>query len=82
VAYFTNLSPGRYAFEVAATRAAGAWGSTSPGLLPACAWCRKIRDEDGSWQQFEAYVSAHTDAQFAHGMCPECFARSEREDGR
>ena len=49
------------------------------GLLPTCAWCKKIRDQDGQWQQFETYVSHHTDATFSHGMCPECFARAERE---
>lgn len=46
------------------------------GLLPACAWCKRIRDEGGEWRRFEDYVSAHTDAQFTHGMCPECFART------
>ncbi|MFT3916907.1 MAG: two-component regulator propeller domain-containing protein [Anaeromyxobacteraceae bacterium] len=45
------------------------------GLLPTCAWCSKIRDEAGNWQQFEAYVSARADVTFTHGMCPECFAR-------
>ena len=46
------------------------------GLLPTCAWCKRIRDEHGNWQVFEAYVSAHADVQFSHGICPECLARS------
>ena len=46
------------------------------GLVPTCAWCKRIRDEQGNWQRFEAYVSAHADVQFTHGICPECLARS------
>ncbi|MFO0581790.1 MAG: triple tyrosine motif-containing protein [Anaeromyxobacter sp.] len=51
------------------------------GLLPTCAWCSKIRDEAGTWQQFEAYVSARADVTFTHGMCPECFARHGESEG-
>jgi ligand-binding sensor domain-containing protein len=42
------------------------------GLLPICAWCKKIRDDGGYWNKIEAYLSARTDAQFTHGICPEC----------
>lgn len=42
------------------------------GLLPICAWCHKVRQDDGYWQQIEAYLSARTDAEFTHGICPEC----------
>jgi hypothetical protein len=42
------------------------------GLLPICGWCKKIREDRGSWSKIEAYLSAHTDARFAHGICPEC----------
>jgi hypothetical protein len=42
------------------------------GLLPICAWCKRVRDDQGYWHQVEAYVSDHTDAVFSHGMCPEC----------
>jgi ligand-binding sensor domain-containing protein len=42
------------------------------GLLPICAWCKKIRDDGGYWSQIEAYLSARTDARFTHGICPEC----------
>ena len=42
------------------------------GLLPVCAWCRKIRDDDGYWLQLEEYVGQHTDATITHGICPEC----------
>jgi PAS domain S-box-containing protein len=42
------------------------------GLLPICAGCKSIRNEKGEWQQMEAYISAHSEAQFTHGMCPSC----------
>jgi hypothetical protein len=44
------------------------------GLLPICAWCRRIHEDDGSWQQFETYVANHTQAEFTHGICPDCYA--------
>jgi hypothetical protein len=42
------------------------------GLIPICASCKKIRDDKGFWQQLEVYISAHSDAEFSHGICPEC----------
>jgi hypothetical protein len=42
------------------------------GLLPICAWCKKIRDDRGYWSRIEAYLSARTDAEFTHGICPDC----------
>lgn len=45
---------------------------TLKGLLPICASCKKIRDDDGYWQQVEAYISDHSEAKFTHGICPEC----------
>ena len=45
------------------------------GLLPTCAWCRKVRDDAGYWTQLEAYVAAHSEAEFSHGICPECKER-------
>lgn len=45
---------------------------TLHGLLPICAWCKKIRDDQGYWQQVEVYVANRTDAQFTHGVCPNC----------
>src|SRR5438105_4546344 len=43
------------------------------GLLPICSYCKKIRDDQNYWQQVEAYISSHTDAQFSHGVCPDCY---------
>lgn len=42
------------------------------GIVPICSSCKKIRDDNGFWQQVEVYVSAHSDAMFSHGICPEC----------
>jgi GAF domain-containing protein len=48
---------------------------TLHGLLPICAWCKRIRDDKGYWGQVEAYVRARTDAEFTHGICPECLEK-------
>lgn len=45
------------------------------GLLPICASCKKIRDDKGYWQQIEAYIQDHSEAEFSHGICPECGKR-------
>jgi ligand-binding sensor domain-containing protein len=45
------------------------------GLLPICAWCKKVRDDGGYWSQLETYVAEHSEADFTHGICPECLAR-------
>lgn len=42
------------------------------GLIPICASCKKIRDDEGYWLQVEEYLEAHSEAQFTHGMCPSC----------
>ncbi|MEN8136724.1 MAG: PAS domain-containing protein [Thermodesulfobacteriota bacterium] len=45
---------------------------TLSGFLPICANCKKIRDDQGYWNQIEAYVSSHSEAKFSHGICPNC----------
>jgi DNA-binding response OmpR family regulator len=45
------------------------------GLLPMCAWCKKVRDDKNYWQEVECYVTAHCDARFTHGICPECLEK-------
>jgi hypothetical protein len=42
------------------------------GLLPICASCKKIRDDRGYWNQLEHYISDHSEADFTHGICPDC----------
>jgi len=49
--------------------------SALSGLLPICAYCKKIRDGKDYWQQVETYVQSRTDATFSHGVCPDCYAR-------
>ena len=48
---------------------------TLQGLLPICSYCKKIRDDRNYWQQVEGYISDHSEAQFSHGICPECYAQ-------
>jgi len=45
------------------------------GLLPICSFCKKIRDDQGYWQQVDEYITRHSDAKFSHGICPECMER-------
>jgi len=42
------------------------------GLIPICSVCKKIRDDEDSWHQIEAYIESHSHAEFTHGICPEC----------
>lgn len=42
------------------------------GLLPICAWCKKVRDDAGYWNQIESYIREHSEAEFTHGICPDC----------
>ena len=48
---------------------------TLSGLLPICSGCNKIRDDQGYWSQVEGYIQEHTDAQFTHGLCPDCIRK-------
>jgi hypothetical protein len=42
------------------------------GMLPICASCKKIRDDKGYWNQIESYIKDHSEAEFSHGICPDC----------
>jgi DNA-binding NtrC family response regulator len=46
--------------------------NTLRGFLPICANCKKIRDDQGYWTRIETYISMHSEAEFSHGICPEC----------
>lgn len=48
---------------------------TLRGLIPICSDCKKVRNDDGYWQQVEHYISEHSEAQFSHGVCPTCAQR-------
>lgn len=54
------------------TQALRARVRTLEGILPTCAFCKNIRDEDGNWHQIEDYVTSRTEARFSHGFCPPC----------
>jgi len=54
---------------------------TLGGLIPICAGCKKIRDDKGEWQQIEEYIEERTNAEFTHGLCPECFDELLKEAG-
>jgi len=45
------------------------------GMIPICASCKKIRDDKGYWTQIEAYIRGHSEAEFSHGICPECMQK-------
>ena len=45
---------------------------TLRGILPICSFCKKIRDDEGYWRQVEDYIRERSDAEFSHGLCPEC----------
>lgn len=42
------------------------------GILPICSYCKKIRDDQGSWNQLESYIRKHSEVEFSHGICPDC----------
>ena len=52
---------------------------TLKGCIPICASCKKIRDDEGYWNQLEAYIGKYTDAVFTHGLCPECVEKYKVE---
>lgn len=65
--YYDQLAAEKLALEVAVQQV-----KTLQGLLPICASCKKIRDDQGYWHQVEIYVRTHTDVEFSHGICPDC----------
>jgi hypothetical protein len=65
----TTLELRRASSELARTAASV---KTLTGMLPICAGCKEIRDDQGYWQKVETYLQQNTDATFSHGMCPKC----------
>lgn len=82
VVYLTHLTIRAYQKKIATLR----------GIVPICAYCKKIRDDQGYWNQVEAFVEKHTEAEFTHAYCPSCIEehypgmseriKQHREDGR
>lgn len=48
---------------------------TLKGILPICSYCKKIRDDNGHWNQLERYIHKHSEANFSHSICPQCLVR-------
>ena len=50
---------------------------TLKGIIPICMYCKKIRDDEETWQQLEKYITEHSEAFFSHGICPDCMKNFE-----
>jgi hypothetical protein len=55
--------------------------ATLAGLLPVCAWCKKIRNDGGYWEQIEKYLNAHSDSKVTHSICPDCYQKFITDGG-
>jgi DNA-binding response OmpR family regulator len=53
---------------------------TLQGLIPVCAWCRKVRNDKGYWEQLEKFISENTGVSFSHGICPECEGKVKEKE--
>ncbi|MFQ5581994.1 MAG: hypothetical protein ACE5F3_05125 [Mariprofundaceae bacterium] len=51
---------------------------TLEGLLPVCAGCKKVRDDDGFWHQVDAYIRQHSHAEITHSLCPDCATEARK----
>ena len=51
------------------------------GIIPICAYCHSIRDDEGAWGQLESYIANHTEATFSHGVCPGCIDKARSDFG-
>lgn len=64
---------------IAELREALANVKTLRGMIPICSYCKKIKDDKGYWQQVADYMSQHSEAEFSHGACPECYEKAMKE---
>ncbi len=48
------------------------------GIIPICMYCKKIRDDQNTWNQLEQYITEHSEAMFSHSMCPQCYEKQEK----
>ena len=53
---------------------------TLRGLIPICASCKKIKDDKGYWHQIEVYIRDRSEAEFSHGICPECITKFKQDE--
>lgn len=54
---------------------------TLRGIIPICAYCKQVRNDEGYWEQVEAYISRRSQVDFSHGLCPACEARLATDEG-
>lgn len=54
---------------------------TLQGIIPICSYCHNIRDDEGAWNQLDAYIHKHSNAVFSHGICPKCLPKVRSESG-
>lgn len=54
---------------------------TLRGIISICSYCKEIRNDEGTWEKMEAYISKHSEAQFSHGICPKCNDKVRKENG-
>jgi hypothetical protein len=52
---------------------------TLRGILPICSFCKRIRNQEGSWESLEGYITMRSEAEFSHGLCPECAKKNYPE---
>lgn len=52
---------------------------TLRGIIPICSYCKNIRDDEGFWNKVDTYIQKHTEAQFSHGICPECYYKEMKK---
>jgi hypothetical protein len=55
---------------------------TLKGMLPICAWCKKIREDNGYWTKVESFISSHSTAEFTHCICPSCAGKMTDDEAR
>lgn len=55
--------------------------NTLKGIIPICSYCHSIRDDEGAWDKIEAYLHKHSDAEFSHGICPNCMDKVRSDAG-
>ncbi len=72
------LGQQRHRFQKAGHESASSFKILA-GLLPICARCKKIRDDKGYWNQLESFISQYSEAEFSHGICPECEVEYNKE---
>lgn len=81
IAIASSIVDRRFSIRTQLLNQALAEVKTLRGLFSICATCKKLRNDQGAWEQIESYVRRNTEAEFSHGICPDCLRRFEEENG-